>query len=149
MWILFPMLHGKHNLACGYKCKFSLFSASGRSWQHKAHIADFNFYYKPKAKCCFPMVGRTLVFFAMSPGLIFIKVIFWMTFLSIFKFCYTSNGFWHIFQVVLLVIFCSFRTYAFRCRPIAKNEALKQHIFTSRFWNCKFSYLKCRKSTRR
>ena len=145
MWILLPMLHEKHNFALGYKQLFSRFSASGGSWQHKAHIVDYNFYCKNAVKRCFPLVGRTLVFCAMSPGLIFIKVNFWITFLSIFKFCYTSNGFGHIFQFVLLVIFCSFWNYAFRWGPVAKNEALKQHIFTSRFWNSKFSYLKCTK----
>ena len=61
------------------------------------------------------------------------KIIFFITFLSIFKFCYTSNSVLHIFQFVLLVNFCSFWKYAFHCRRIAKNEALKQHIFTSRF----------------
>ncbi len=46
---------------------------------------------------------------------------------------------------MLLLVFCSFWNFAFHCRPRAKNEALKQHIFTSIFRNCNFSDFKCTK----
>ena len=111
--MLLPMLHEKHNFAYGYKQLFSNFSASGRSWQHKAHIVDFNFYCKTAVKRCFPLVGRTLLFCARSAGLIFIKVIFLMIFLSIFKFCCTSNGFCTFFNLCSWSFFVHFEIMRF------------------------------------
>ena len=126
-----------------------LFCSLRLPWPYKALKVPFSFCCKIAMKRCFSLVGGSLVFCGSLLGLFFIKAYFRASFFAFFSFCYTSHAKRTIFKMRSGTFFGSFCNHAFHCRHIAKNEALKLPIFTSRFRKDNFVDLNCKKPTRR
>ena len=103
---------------------------------------------KLQSNAVFRWLTEACFFVLARLGCFLSKLIFELHFLHFSVLLYVPRE-THNFQNAVRHFFGSFCNYAFHCRRIAKNEALKLPIFTSRFRKDNFADLNCKKPTRR